>query len=210
MKMRDLSQVDDEVLAELAAGESDDPQAQLAAAALFGRYHGRIYQWVRRYIGDHEEALDVSQEVMLSAWRRLPQYRNQGRFFAWLFVITRNRCLNTLRRPRVFTAEEHEVERLPADRAEPDRVLEEKLAEDEILDLIEMHLDGLEQDALYLRCFERMPVDEITRALNIPGAVGARSVLQRARQKLRRALEKSRRNAEVAWPPRGPRGSGGS
>lgn len=196
MVMGDLSQFDDEVLAEMAVGGSDDPQVQAAATALFDRYHGRIYQWVRRYVSDHEEALDLAQEVMLNAWRRLPHYQNQSRFHAWIFVITRNHCLNALRRPRLFVAEGADVDRLPTGRSDPERELEERLGEEEVLDLVEGHLSLIEQDAIYLRCFERMAVDEISARLGIEGAAGARSVLQRARQKLRKALGRRRQQSE--------------
>jgi len=54
--------------------------------------------------------------------------------------------------------------------------------------VIEASLDSVEQQAIRLRCFERMPVDAITRALDIRGSAGARAVLQRARRKLRAAL----------------------
>lgn len=194
MNMRDLSQLDDERLAVMAGRGAEDPAACRAASVLFGRYHGRIYQWARRYINDHEEALDLAQEVMLSAWRHLPSYSSQSRFYAWLFVITRNRCLNALRKPRLLAAEETDVETLPAGGRDPDRELEERLDEDEVLKLVEEHLDPLEQDAIYLRCFERMSVDAISIRLRLSGSSGARSVLQRARKKLRQALE-SRRTA---------------
>ena len=50
--------------------------------------------------------------------------------------------------------------------------------------------DAREQEAIYLRCFERLPVDEITSLLSITGASGARGLLQSARRKLRAALAK--------------------
>ncbi len=190
MVVRDLSQLGDEQLAEMAAKGTEDSQGRRAATVLFGRYHGRIYAWTRRYVSDREEALDLAQEVMLSAWRYLPRYQSRSRFYAWLFVITRNRCLNALRKPRLLVVEDADVDRLPARRKDPGRELEEKLDENEVLDLLEEHLDPVEQNAIYLRCFERMSVDAITAALDIRGSAGARSVLQRARQKLRKALEK--------------------
>ena len=48
-----------------------------------------------------------------------------------------------------------------------------------------------EQKAIWLRCFERVPIDEITRLLGIEASTGARGVLQRARRKLRTALDRS-------------------
>ncbi len=193
MEMKDLSRLDDELLAGMAARGKEDPEARSAATVLFSRYHRRIYCWARRYVSDREEALDLAQEVMLSAWRHLPSYVSQSRFYVWLFVITRNRCLNALRKPRLLVAEGSDIDALPAGGEDPSREFEEKLDEAEILDLLEQHLDPLEQNAIYLRCFERMSVDTISRTLDITGSTGARTVLQRARQKLRKALERRRK-----------------
>jgi len=46
----------------------------------------------------------------------------------------------------------------------------------------------LAREALWLRCFEHMPVDEIGRVMRLENASGARGLLQRARRKLRAAL----------------------
>ena len=194
MKMKDLEEFGDERLAVLAGRGEDDATARLAATILLGRYHERIYRWARRYVREHEEALDLAQEIMLSVWRYLPRYESRSRFYAWVFVIARNRCLNALRRPRLLVDEDAEPERLSAPEGDPGRALEEKLDEAEVLRLLEERLETVEQDALYLRCFERLPVETISAALAIPEASGARSVLQRARQKLRRALAERARS----------------
>ena len=60
--------------------------------------------------------------------------------------------------------------------------------EEATLRLLERTLDEQERMALWMGCFERMPVDEITRALGLTNATGARGLLQRARRKLRAAL----------------------
>ena len=57
-----------------------------------------------------------------------------------------------------------------------------------------------EKDALWMRCFEALPVDVITRQLDITGATGARAVLQKARRKLRRALEERNRQGRQGEP----------
>jgi DNA-directed RNA polymerase specialized sigma24 family protein len=60
-----------------------------------------------------------------------------------------------------------------------------------MLDLVRRHLDPLEREAIWLRCYEGMPVEEITGLLGIDTASGARGILQRARRKLRAALAAS-------------------
>jgi RNA polymerase sigma-70 factor (ECF subfamily) len=182
----------DEDLAQVAQRDTATAEAKRAASILFGRYMGRIYVWCYRYVHEHERALDLAQDVVLSAYKGLGTYSGRARFFSWIFTITRNKCLNAMRRPPILRDEEVELDRLAGRDPGPDRLLEEKLDEQAILDLARQRLDEEEHEVLCLRCFERMPVDEITMVLDIKGASGARGVLQRARRKLRLAIEEQK------------------
>ena len=72
-----------------------------------------------------------------------------------------------------------------------DRQLEQREDEERMLGIIKEVLEPVEQRAIWLRCFEKVPVEEITRLLGIESASGARAVLQKARRKLRTALNGS-------------------
>ena len=166
-----------------------------AASELLGRYRERVYIWCLRYTRDHEQALDMAQEVLISAYRNLGSFGGRSQFGSWIFSITRNRCLSELRRPSLLVDEEADPDDQLTRQAGPDRNLEDRLAEEELLELIGRCLDPVEQQALWLRCFEKMPVDEITRVLGVAEASGARGVLQRARRKLRAALAEEKGEA---------------
>jgi RNA polymerase sigma-70 factor (ECF subfamily) len=160
-----------------------------AASRLLARYRRRVLTWCWRVVGDREAALDLAQEVLLSAFDRLPEYDHYGRFGAWLFTIARHRCLSELRRRRVPLAEDAVLELVADPAPGPDEALERRLAADELFDLVRSALTAEEQTALWLRCHEGLPVDVITRRLSVDQATGARGLLQRARRKLRAALE---------------------
>jgi len=172
----------------LAVGDADESVRREAASRLLGRYGDLVYSWCRRYVGDHERALDMAQEVLLSAYRNLPRYRPRGRFGTWLFVIARNRCLSEMRRPSARELLGLDLDRIPHGNPDPESALEDAEGRDRILRLMRERLDRTEQDALALRAFERLPVESITRMLELRDASGARAVLQRARRKLRAAL----------------------
>ncbi len=125
----------------------------------------------------------------MSAWRNLDTYRDDDRFGAWLFTITRNRCLSELRRREVPVAEDAVLELIADPGLAPDEDLERRLAAQDMLRFVAATLDRQEQDALMLRCYEGLPVDVITRRLGLTEASGARAILQRARRKLRSALD---------------------
>ena len=144
---------------------------------------------------DHEDALDVAQVVLIKAWRGLGSFNERSRFSSWLFVLTRNECLTALR-PRLLKRDEAaDPLAFLIDEDDPGRLLENAEEESAMETLLRENLSPVEQQAIWLRCFERLPVEEVTRMLGLTHASGARSVLQSAREKLRRALA-SRKSAQ--------------
>lgn len=184
---------DDELLALRRRGQ-DGSAAPLAAAELLGRYRQRIYRWCRRYVRDHEQALDLAQDVLLTAFQHLDGLPPGTCFGAWVYTVTRNRCLVELRRLRLRTAVPADLEAVPDEAPDPEEQLLAELAEDRFLDLVHRVLDPQEQEAISLRCFERLPVEQVTAILALTSATGARGVLQRARRKLRAAMEREGRD----------------
>jgi len=177
---------------ELVRAAQRDPEGaggRAAAGELFARYRVRAYLWCHRLVRDHDTALDLAQDALLSAYRALPRFDARAQFSSWLFAIVRNRCLTALRTRILVRDESVDPDGLLADGGDPlDRVavLEEQ---DAVLEAIMSALEPVERNALWLRAIERLPVDEITRLLGIKGASGARGVLQSARRKLRARLE---------------------
>ena len=163
---------------------------QGALALLLSRYRDRVYGWCWRQVHDRELALDLAQEVLVSAYRGLAGFDERARFSTWLFAIARNRCLSELRKRRLPMEDGAFLEFVADSRPTPDRELEGHLAEAALNKMIREHLTQLEQDALWLGCVERVSVDEITRLLDIREPSGARAVLQRARRRLRSALDR--------------------
>lgn len=165
-----------------------------AAGELLMRYRGRVYAWCRRMVGDPDRALDLAQDVLLKAWRALPGFQGQSRFSSWLFSITRNECLTALRPKSLQADPKIDPATLLVEHDDPPAVLLNREEEDDMEKLLRDHLSPVEQEAIWLRCFERLPVADITRMLALTHTSGARSVLQSAREKLRAAL--ARRRAE--------------
>lgn len=182
----------DEALAALVSSREEPDCVAVATEELLSRYRGRIYRWCRRYTDDHEGALDLAQVILMKVNAALPRFSGRARVSTWIFAITRNECVSAMRRRTPRTADDQILDLVADSAPGPERRLIEHESEQRLLQLIEETLDPVEQDALWLRCFERLGVDEITRTLEIAGASGARGVLQNARRKLRAALERDR------------------
>ncbi len=179
----------DENLVKAYQLDPDGNSGQHAVTLLLERYRKQVLMWCGRFTRDRENALDLAQEVLLRAYRNLGTYSEQEKFSAWLFIITRNFCLSELRRKKMALAEAGILDFLADPGQGPEEILEEKMVEEDFRFLVCKTLTDQERDAIWMRCFEAMPVDAITHQLGISEISGARSVLQKARRKLRRALK---------------------
>jgi RNA polymerase sigma-70 factor (ECF subfamily) len=65
------------------------------------RYRRPIYQLCYRFVGRHEDASDLTQDVFLRAFRGLKSFRGQAALSTWLYRIGVNVCLNrvSVKRP---------------------------------------------------------------------------------------------------------------
>jgi RNA polymerase sigma-70 factor, ECF subfamily len=183
----DVDDRSDDLLLAMALSGDDERSSREAASVLLGRYREPVYRWCLSRMRDHDRALDLSQDVLISAYRNLRGFNGKAQFSSWLYAIARNRCLNSLRRPSLLDGET-DITILPDRQIGQDEELVQQQEEERVLKLIRDHLPPLDQQVLWLRCFEKVPVETITRILEIQEASGARGVLQRARRKLRAVL----------------------
>ncbi|MDP2183446.1 MAG: RNA polymerase sigma factor [Actinomycetota bacterium] len=74
-------------------------QADTAAFEKLVRAHGgAVYAHALRFFGDTATAEDIVQEVFLRVYRSLATFDGTAAFSTWLFRVTRNACLDELRR----------------------------------------------------------------------------------------------------------------
>jgi RNA polymerase sigma-70 factor, ECF subfamily len=64
---------------------------------LAARYQGRVYAVAYRVTGNREDALDVSQEALLKAYRKIHSWKPTGGFLPWLLRLTTNQAIDHLR-----------------------------------------------------------------------------------------------------------------
>ncbi len=182
----------DEMLVTRYLGEPGSPAGRRAVATLFARYDARVYQWCLRLARDHDTALDLAQEAMLTALRDLGQFEGRARFSTWLYTVVRRRALRMLMRERRWLTDEVDADALQSPAPGPEETAANRDEESWVRQAAKELLEPIEAAALMLRCEEGLPVEEVTRLLALPGASGARGVLQSARRKLRAARERRR------------------
>jgi RNA polymerase sigma-70 factor, ECF subfamily len=167
-----------------------------ACAELVTEHQRMVYQLSLNLLGDHNEALDLSQEVFLRVFRTIHSFRGHSALRTWIYRIVVNQARNRQRwwrrrhKSQQVSLDEHlkDFGDFPeqTDGASPDRMLGRK----ELADRIRVALDKLPFDqrtAIVLREIDGLSYEEIGFSLGI--AVGTvKSRLARAREALRAQL----------------------
>ena len=176
-----------------AAGDED------ACSELVAEHQRMVYQLSLNLLGDHNEALDLSQEVFLRVFRTLHGFRGQSALRTWIYRIVVNQARNRQRwwrrrhRAQQVSLDEHisvhgELP-APGNGGSPDRILGQK----QLAERIRASLDRLPFDqrtAIVLREIDGLSYEEIGFSLGI--AVGTvKSRLARAREALRAHLREA-------------------
>lgn len=144
------------------AREGDTP----AFRALFERYQLAVYNFIIRSIGQAQDAEDITQEVFIKVYRKLPTLRDAGAFSAWLFATARHESINHLRKMgRRKTSSLDEVEQ---HKLKPASWHDEAKLSDPEQHAADTDMQALVQDAL-----DTLP--EINRSAFILGVLEGRS-----------------------------------
>src|SRR5918911_3138823 len=69
-----------------------------AFEALVARYESRLLEFCRHILGSQQDAEDILQEVLAAAFKAILADERPIHVRPWLYRISRNRCLNHLRR----------------------------------------------------------------------------------------------------------------
>jgi RNA polymerase sigma-70 factor, ECF subfamily len=121
------------LIAGIARGREQD------LAEFYRRYHGRIYAFLLRRLGDAADAAEAANEVMLEVWRGAARFEGRSRPLTWVLGIAQHKAVDRMRRAHATSAE-----------LDPEEIADEGEGAVELLSRVE--------DAERLRrCLERLP-----------------------------------------------------
>src|ERR1700726_5081931 len=69
-----------------------------AFGELVTKYRAKIFSMLCGIVGDENDAWDVAQEGFLKAWRSIQQFEGRSSFYTWLYRLTVNLTIDSLRR----------------------------------------------------------------------------------------------------------------
>jgi len=77
---------------------------------LIKQYLRPIYSFVFRYVGNGQEAEDITQEVFVRVWRNLKKFDQNKSFKTWIFSIAKNASLDFLKKKKAIPFSEFDTE----------------------------------------------------------------------------------------------------
>jgi RNA polymerase sigma-70 factor, ECF subfamily len=167
---------------------------------IFHRYHSMVFNLTFRVLGDREEALDVTQDVFFSIYRKLHRFRGDSSLKTWIYRIAVNRAANRcrwwsrLRRRGTISLDEHLSrdddrtfsESLQAAGESPEHTLLMREQRREIERSL-LRLPVQQRVAVIMRDVEGLSYEEIADLLQVSlGTVKSR--IARGREELKRRL----------------------
>ncbi len=137
------------------------------------RHRRSIYQLCYRFVGNHEDASDLSQDVFLRAFRGIKNFRGHSSIATWLYRIGVNVCLNRVSAKAPLdqandSIDDCQVADLRSD-SPADRILRQE--RDARVRAAIARLPAKQRAALILRTYHEMSHQEIAEVLG--SSVGA-------------------------------------
>lgn len=139
--------------------------SEIAFNKIVQKYQNKIYWHARRLLGNHMDADEVTQEVLIVLYNKLHTFNFQSSLFTWIFRIVSTRSLNHLRKGKVkklFFFEDEDEDKVFRNNQDIARDLEnkEKL---EKLDKVMNKLAAKQREVFILRNFEGLSYEEISK-----------------------------------------------
>ena len=120
-------------------------------------------------VGNREDALDLSQEAFVRAYRNIKQVKPGRGFFPWFYQILKNLCISHLRKRKYRRASSLDAEDCPEVEASgygflPDVVVDRNEVKDKVWQAIG-RLDDKHREVIILRHFRNMSYEQIAEAI---------------------------------------------
>lgn len=169
---------------------------QRAFELLVRKYQHKVLKLIMRYVRDMDEAMDLTQETFVKAWKALGSFRGDSAFYTWLYRIAVNTAKNHLvgeqRQPYTVELDADETDQYAGEPGLTDTATPEGEALGSELHRVVMEaIHDLPEDlrtAITLRELEGLSYEDIAEVMGCPiGTV--RSRIFRAREAIDKRLK---------------------
>lgn len=178
---------DKELLAAISTGDGE------ALRTFYGRHADRVYNLALTYGQNSTDAEEVTQDVFTKIWRSADKFKGQSQVTTWLYRITVNTALTTLKKRQnrsVFGLLAEAPD--PPDFQHPSALMEDAEGNKELFAAI-YRLPDRQKTAFLLSYVEELPRAQVAEVMN-QSLKAVESLLIRAKRGLRNSLLTSHPN----------------
>ena len=166
-------------------------RAQQGDATAFGQlveaYQGQVYRLALHMGLSPADAEEVAQEAFIAAWRGLPRFRGDSRFFTWLYQLTTHAAIDLMRREKKYRDNTDIEDVVLTDAAQSPQETVEKQETQEAVQAALQSLSPQAREILLLRYQAELGYEEIGAVLGLPNGT-VKSRINRARAQLKEVL----------------------
>lgn len=162
---------------------------------LMERYEAKLKRYITRLgVRNHDDQLDVLQEIFIKSYRNLNGFDTDMSFSSWMYRIAHNEAVSWYRKRNIrpeghMIADSNEILEFLGSKEEGIEIKHDQLLNAEELQRALATIDEKYREPLILRFFEHKEYDEISDILQIPiGSVG--TLLHRGKKQLAGVLNK--------------------
>jgi len=168
---------------------------QLAWEAIVRQYRRKVFNVAYKFVGRHDEAEDLTQDIFLKIFKSLDTFDRRANFQTWLISVSRNLCIDhyrSVRKERETIDREVDASSLaPVSKSQGQMAMMEQRDRVELLREALTALPKTLRTAVLMRDIQEMSYHEIAHKLRLPeGTVKSR--INRGRNELARQIKKLR------------------
>lgn len=163
---------------------------EAAMDAFVRKHYAQILQYCSYHCADRAWAEDLTQETFERFFRKLADYRHQGKALNYLYTIARNLCIDWVRKKR--ESAEEEVREWKADSVDGTDRLDEKLLVEAALARLSTEL----REVIILHYFQERSLRETAGILQI-GLPLVKYRLKKGKEQLRKLMEEEKKPKDL-------------
>jgi RNA polymerase sigma-70 factor (ECF subfamily) len=161
---------------------------------LVNRHKNHIFNLAYRFLGNHQEAEDISQQTFIKVYQAKKYYQPKAKFTTWLYIICKNTCLQHLRQRKhpffykILRLEKDDVAGQIIDSRTSSPL--ESILKDELSEVVKLAVHSLPSSqklAVILYRYEGLPYEQIAEIIGC-STKAVKSLLHRAKLSLKEKL----------------------
>ncbi len=129
------------------------------------KYQKRIYWYARQMLGNHLDADEVTQEVLIVIYNKLKTFNYQSSLFTWIYKIVTTRSLNHIRKRKIKNFFSLNDDENPVDLKSNEDIVSDVINKEKIerVQKVLQKIPVKQREVFIMRNFDELSYEEISK-----------------------------------------------